>query len=40
MARRKSTSGKARSKSENIMIVVGLLVALSMVIGGFAMFLQ
>jgi hypothetical protein len=38
MARRKSSSGKPRSKSENIMIVVGLLVALSMVIGTLAVF--
>lgn len=40
MARRKRATKRKRSTSENIMLVVGILVTISMVIGGFAYFVQ
>jgi hypothetical protein len=40
MARRARSTQRRRSRSENIMLVVGLLVALSMVVSGFAYFFR
>jgi hypothetical protein len=40
MAKRRTSTQRRRSRSENIMLVVGILVALSMVIGGLSVFLR